>query len=210
LSWCWAIPDLPQGLTAGLTYFAGITVAFGGPALGAQAPYKSGEGFAVRSDGDFGMPSGSGFYHQELVSGGITRFTSGATPSDQFKLLPGTACGFHHTINTPGETCMGFDPAAGQCPTGWVSKKSFDMSSGSGYFAWCEYQDPHQLCAPTGQGFNDCVNAANYFGMALDVGSNTDATGSRDFSACPTGAWSQSYDSGRSSGQGISWCRMGL
>jgi hypothetical protein len=216
LSWCWPIADLPQGLTAGAAYVYGNypNQVSGDPALGSTTAYGGGsaganaDGYRVRSDGDYGAPGGYGFYHQELVSGGVTE----PWRSQSFALLPGTACGFHHTINTPGLTCMGSDPASGTCPDGWRARSQFDMSSGHGYYAWCEYLDPQNLCG--GYNATDCFARAAYIGYAVGFSSDTDANGVELSSnrQCPAAGspnqWKRSpyFDRGRGSGQGLSWC----
>jgi hypothetical protein len=215
LSWCLPIPDLPQGLTAGLAYYKAPIVAFGGAAYDGTTPFTNGDGFAIRSDGDIGASSGAGFYHQELVSGGLSDLSKSAS----LKLLPGTACGFHQTHNSPGLTCMGLDPAANQCPNGWVARSQFDMSSGDGqaqcgngqnqehchYFVWCEYQDPKSQCA--GSNLTECIANAKYIGYVTSISSNVESSGQAAF-VCPTG-WtrSPSFDNGRPSGKGLSWCQ---
>jgi hypothetical protein len=162
----------------------------------------NGDGFVVRGDGDFGMPSGAGFYHQELGAGGV------ADPalSDHLKLLPGAACGFHHTRNSSGLTCMGLD-AASSCPNGWTARRHFDMSSDTGFFVWCEYQDPHNVCA--GPARTDCGASASFIGYDVGIASNTESDGTSLAwgAACPAG-WTRmpSFDDGRPSGQGLSWC----
>ncbi|HEX4416851.1 MAG TPA: WSC domain-containing protein [Kofleriaceae bacterium] len=209
LSWCAPLPNLPQGLTAGLAYVGSFGQVIGAAAYEALTPSGNGDGFVLRSDGDVGMPSNTGFYHQELASGGLTE----ASTSASFKLFPGTACGFHHTLNDPGRTCMGYDPANNQCPGGWLPRKHFDMSSGSGYYVWCEYQDPNNLCtnpaAPPFPNITDCLSLARDSGYANTVTSNTDAAG---FAAITNGTciagWTATpyFDSGRPSGSGLAFC----
>ncbi len=193
-----------------------------------QFSISAAPGWAVGSDGDRGNSSGMGFYHQELSStgGGITDTTKSAL----FQLPPGTACGFHHTQNSPpqGElgTCMGYDAAYQACPYGWAPKHAFDMSSGDGstvcdpsvtpmtnpacgYWVWCEYQDPNNFC-PLGSacaqtaaaaGYAEAVTSDNYGSDSLPVTYGQDGLG------CPAGltrsAW---YDDGRPSGQGLGTC----
>jgi hypothetical protein len=213
LSWCWPIPDLPQGLTGGLAYYGYVGIATSGSVLGALTissggDLAEGDGFAVRNDGDIGAPSGFGFYHQELVSGG----TNDRGKAASFALLPGTACGYHHTQNSPGLTCMGLDPSNGTCPNGWVARKHFDMSSGNGYWAWCEYQDPNSLCAFPNT--TDCLAKARYIGYTVGISSDTDSGGAElaDGGVCPAAGapdeWRRTpfFDRGRGSGQGVSWC----
>jgi hypothetical protein len=206
LSWCHPLPDdLPQGLTAGMSYMAAPPYPpwRDGVALGSETLKTNGDGFIVRHDGDLGIYAGGGFWHQELGAGGVTD----PALSDQLKLLPGAACGFHHTLNTPGLTCMGLDPASG-CPNGWVARRHFDMSSGTGYFVWCEYQDPNGLCAGPAAA-TDCGASAKYIGYATGISSNTDRDGTAlaNGGACPVG-WNSSpfFDAGRPSGQGLHWC----
>jgi hypothetical protein len=206
LSWCWPlIEDLPQGLTAGVAYLVrGEAFFIGGKALGAATPANNGDGFAVRSDGDWGRHADDGFYHQELVSGGVTDQSS----SDRFKLLPGTACGFHHTRNTPGLTCMGVDPA-NSCPNGWIQRRHFDMSSDFGHFVWCEYQDPNRLCSdPLNPATSECDYNARYIGYVTSFSSNTDSDGTAVANGGCSVGWTRTafFDAGRSSGQGLSWC----
>jgi hypothetical protein len=202
LSWCVPIPDLPQGLVAGLAYVA-LPQVTGGVAYEAVTPFSNGDGFAIVNDGDRGAPSGVGFYHQELVSGGVTD----PSVSASFKLLPGTICGFHHTLQTPGTTCMGFHPDQA-CPSGWTSRRHFDSNSGTGYYVWCEYQDPQQRCAYPEQ--TNCESEALDIGYATSISSNTDSTGVAlaTGGACPTG-WVRTpyFDAGRPSGQGLSFCK---
>lgn len=205
LSWCWPLTnDLPQGLTAGVAYIF-YPRQTGGSALGAATPDNNGDGFKIRFDGDFGAPAQNGFYHQELVSGGVSDLGS----SDKLKLLPGATCGFHHTRNSPGLTCMGLDPSS-SCPNGWTQRSHFDMSSDYGRFVWCEYQDPQSLCSnPLDPATTDCEHNARYIGYVTSMSSNTDPNGhavARD-GTCPVG-WTRSpnFDDGRPSGQGLSWC----
>src|SRR5262249_16812086 len=95
-------------------------------------------GWLTQTRGDYGKSRKFGFHPQKLTAarGGVTD----VSVSDKFKLPSGTACGFHHTRNTPfnfmagpQSTCMGQDPArTGQCPNGWIVRSHFDMSSGDG------------------------------------------------------------------------------
>jgi hypothetical protein len=205
ISWCMPIADEPQGLTAYLQYVGNPQSLIHPPQLG----------FYWRFDGDVQNCAGCGFYHFDLASGGVTD----PSRSDSFKLLPGTACGFHHTENSRGLTCMGLDPAEGKCPTGWIARSQFDMGSGKGngpcgnwqnrqnceYWAWCEYQDPHGLCAGSHSG--ECDSAARDIGYTAGISSNVDSAGTAGFD-CPAG-WSRSpfFDTGRPSGRGLSWCK---
>jgi len=167
----------------------------------------------------------NGFYHQELVSGG----TGDRSLSDKFKLLPGTTCGFHHTRNSPGLTCMDLDPATGNCPDGWVARNQFDMRSGDGqaqcgnlqnqnhcaYFTWCEYQDRNNLCVDADR--SDCEKDAEFIGYSVNMGSNVGTELTRvavnltfcpkNIVPCPCG-WTLSphFDAGRQAGRGLAWC----
>ncbi len=157
------------------------------------------------SDGDHGLGEGYGFYHQELTGEAVT-FDDAA---GLYSLPAGTACGFHHTQDSPADTqtglhtCMGND-AYVSCPSGWMKRSHFDDSSGSGHFAWCEYTDPNHLCT-TAQCVAEAVNA----GVTIGIYSNTDETGGTVLrnQACPAGTQRTAFfDDGRSSGQGLSWC----
>jgi hypothetical protein len=221
LSWCHPLPDdLPQGLTAGMAYRwqqgAGTEVWTGGVALGIQTP-QAGDGFIIRSDGDAGAGAEYGFWHQELGAGGVID----PALSDRLKLMKGAACGFHHTRNTPGRSCMGHDPAQRDCPNGWLARNHFDMSSGNDgacgdlndqehcdYFVWCEYLDNNSVCE--GDAATDCGYWAKFYGYTMGIASNTDRNGTSVALGltCPPG-WSPRtgyFDLGRSSGQGLSWC----
>jgi Ricin-type beta-trefoil lectin domain len=155
-------------------------------------------GWLTMSDGDKGSDRDFGFYHQELSAPSMS--VSDTSVSDRFVLPRGTACGFHHTRNTPfsvmqrfalgnASTCMGHDPGQGDCPGGWQAKNHFDGSSGDGsetcvnlagaaghhcdYFAWCEYQDPNGLCDAD----PNCFPNAQRRGFGFSVASDTDAAG---------------------------------
>jgi hypothetical protein len=176
--------------------------------LTASAP-----GWLNRQEGDLGNNATFGFYHQELTSpaNGGTGLTSG--PTDLFKLPYGTDCGFHHNQNSPANlstgigTCMGYD-ANISCPSGWTRKTMYDSNSSGGYFVWCEYDDPHYICA------NDpsCLQTAHDTGMACGLGSDTadgnpGVCGEIGANLCPT-SWTPSgyFDDGRPSGQGLMVC----
>jgi len=231
--------SLPQGLTGGVAYSTkdfvdsgsvnGILTVQGdvvGPTDGGGwinlGTRRSDLGWANVSDGDRGKHEGEGFYHQELTleGGGIRSRTP-----DRFILPAGTACGFHHTQNSPANlttglgTCMGMDPGRNVCPNGWVARRHFDMSSGNGsrdcrpdealghpeacgFFVWCEYTDPHKLC--TGP---DCVNRVLRM-ATVGIQSDTDATGATLCPVCPpVTSRSPFYDDGRPAGKGLSFCR---
>jgi hypothetical protein len=100
-------------------------------------------------DGDFGNYTGFGYRHQTFDAG-----IKDLLQSANFVLPKGAACGFHHTKNSPGETCMGFHPEQAfmllapivkGCPEGWTPRQAGDANSGGGFWAWCEYDDPHHL-----------------------------------------------------------------
>src|SRR5262249_31798548 len=117
--------------------------------LGPQAA----PGYAWVFDGDFGAGVGDGFYHQRLVNG-----VTDPALSSTFVLPQGAVCGFHHTHNSPGLTCMGYDPAnffgyvqdgpapgIPGCPPGWAARSALDRDSPTRYWTWCEYSDPNRL-----------------------------------------------------------------
>jgi hypothetical protein len=75
-------------------------------------------GFTVITDNDNGIadpvvsPSqGIGFVHQE-VSASTSAFTMTTNDalSQSFTLPQGAICGFHHTLYSPNQTCMGYNP----------------------------------------------------------------------------------------------------
>ena len=218
--------SLPQGLTGGLTYWIRDVVAKIGSVAGIatltwQGERRSKPGWTNVSDGDRGLRKDDGFYHQELLAagGGIRP----ATP-DRLMLPAGTACGFHHTQNSPANlstglgTCMGMDPGRNACPNGWIARRHFDMSSGNGsrdcgtpealgdpaacgYFVWCEYTDPYKLCEGP-----DCVDRATRM-ATVGIQSDTDATGATLRPECPSGTIrTPFFDSGRPGGKGLSFC----
>jgi hypothetical protein len=208
LSWCMPIPDEPQGLTAYLQYLGDIQELRPPPQLG----------FVWGRDGDVESCPVCGFYHWKLDYGSVTDLSRSAS----FKLLPGTACGFHHTLGSPGMTCMGLDPATGNCPAGWVVRSQFDMGSGDGgavcgnlnsagvhchYWVWCEYQDPNGLCS--GPNLTQCEMEARYdIGYTTSISSNVEDSGKAGFD-CPAGfPRSPYFDAGRDNGtRGLSWCK---
>ena len=202
----------------GQSWCSDPTINLGGAVAGVQTlsmpdashfNISSAPGWSVSSDGDRGNNASFGFYHQELTAadgGGLTD----TSISTRFALPGGTACGFHHTQNTPANslpgsgTCMGSDPALGQCPSGWRPRSHFDMSSDTGSFVWCEYLDPNGFC-PNG---STCELNAASAGYAIGVASDTDAAGNDIYgAACPAGltrsAW---FDDGRGAGQGLGSC----
>ena len=126
--------------------------------------------------------------------------------------------------------CMGFnplDPSPGlRCPPGWASRYMFDMNSGQGnsvppphpdcgdglstqpycgFWGWCEYQDPHNLCD------SKCMRDAVLSGVAINLTSDTDTTGNAwcgtgTDCSCYGGGQSPYFDQGRSAGDGLGWC----
>jgi hypothetical protein len=176
-------------------------------------------GYAWVFDGDFGASSGDGFYHQRLVNG-VTDPAQAST----FVLPHGTACGLHHTHNSPGLTCMGFDAAKGLgldqdgdapgipgCPPGWAAKAALDRNSPNRYWAWCEYLDSNHLSrgnpsvqplgVACGLSHNDRVVGA--FGHCM--GYSTYSTGSE--SNCPPGMRTSRWrDMGEPSNIGLGFC----
>jgi LGFP repeat len=213
--------DLPQGLTMNLHYTGYSSGPFAHNIPCETGPFASSYGDVIaRFDGDVGQAGGYGFCHNELVYALI----ADQSRSARFKLLPGAACGFHQTHNSPGLTCMGFDPALNQCPPGWLPRSQFDMSSGDGqapcgnlqnqkhchYFVWCEYQDPNHLCGDPHT--MKCISDAQETPYAVSISSNVNKEASGAAVAnggnCPIG-WNRtpSFDMGRSDGQGLSWCQ---
>lgn len=188
--------------------------------------------------GGFTAPGPWGFIYQAYGGTADVPAATGSTGSDRFVLPKGTACGFSHTTNgatvqtgitdlAPG--CMGYDPlsadASLRCPSGWVSRYAFDMSSGNGnkdcslglstqpdcgFWGWCEYQDPHNLCD------GKCLADAVTSGVTVNVQSDVDASGfawctrsdSHDWPGCTCygGSLSSHFDTGRGWNEGLSWC----
>jgi hypothetical protein len=161
--------NLPQGLTCGVSYvqdnYPVDLNSCNGVATFSQCSFNiftgtydwcanAAPGYVWVSDGDRGHPEKWGYWHQELAAG-----TTDTTQASNFLLPRGAACGFHHSGNSPGRTCMGFNPSKafaaidermpdgsvspGQvgCPPGWTPKAAFDMSSDKYYWSWCEYND---------------------------------------------------------------------
>jgi hypothetical protein len=204
----WAQIILPQGLTCGLDHTnrpfgANVALCRGHATLLRDAA----PGLTIVPDGDYGMPSGQGFFHQELTSSAEGIIVG--VPSDEHyweSLLPqGTVCGFHHTRNSPNQTCMGYNPA-NACPAHWEQKRYFDMSSDTGFWVWCEYQNPlHYFVDPPIAGLvcglgGDTSNAPNEIGFCFygRVGGDSGA---------PRG-WTSTvsfFDQGRPSDQGLGW-----
>ena len=223
--------SLPQGLTGGLSYWISGAVAtigsvdvLGTPddqiaTLTEGGKRQAHGGWTNVSDGDRGLHKDNGFYHQELrpEGGGIR-----SAKPDRFMLPAGTACGFHHTQNSPANlstglgTCMGIDPGRNACPKGWIARRHFDMSSGNGsrdcgtsealghpeacgYFVWCEYTDPYKPCE--GQ---ECIDRAKRM-ATVGIQGNTDATGATLLRPECLSRTSF-YDDGRPEGKGLSFC----
>jgi hypothetical protein len=209
---------LPLGTVCGLQYERPGSAVYGEPCIGfksnepsppdsiclgwASPPTPS--GFRWTPDGDLGLPECNGFKHFTFNSGS-------QTPSDQFRLPKGTACGFKETCNDPNETCLGFDPKIG-CPSGWVRKIASDMKGASNcFFAWCEYQDPHALCTTTA-----CVHDNQPWGLVCGMTDTDSADGGRigqcmglttRTQGCPAGYLREgNFDDGRSAGHGVAWC----
>lgn len=215
--------SLPQGLTGGLSYWIPQEAVHIGTVDGAATLLSGGQrsakpGWRSFSDGDIVAGTNHGFYHQELLSegGGIT-----SVSPDRLVLPAGTACGFHHTLNSPPRdgagTCMGIDPGRDSCPVGWIPRRHFDMGSGDGhadcnslagllsghchYFVWCEYMDPSNTCKDPG-----CLGAAVRT-ATMGIESNTDQSGATLRPVCPPGTTrTPFFDRGRGSGEGLSFC----
>jgi len=207
---------LPQGLTCGGAYKNGSSKIVDGVCNGAKTLSSSGSNlYSVKSDGDAGLGSGSGFYHQY--------FTKFATPYDTTNLIlpQGTVCGFKHTAHGDTETCIGSDPERGNCPAGWTWRMGQDANAPNGSnFVWCEYNDSHNNC-PGGSCLSSmpsgmmCGMTDTTFPNGMCQGMAT-GTGIRNI-MCPIGyAWSYAtapnapgtgyYDAGRPIGQGLGFC----
>jgi hypothetical protein len=159
--------------------------------------------FAGIVDGDVGLCSERGFYHQAYGGPGVS-----PTYSTQLLLPKGTACGLYHTCAQFGVKyyCMGTYDAATSCPPGWLPKVSSDANAPSGCnYVWCEYQDPNVLC--TGA----CTLTNQPSGLVCGLNDNDrhngHCLGVQTDSSCPSG-WQHygAYDDGRSSGHGTTWC----
>ena len=179
--------------------------------------------YRVVCDGDWGTTTvGDGYWHQELVSG-----VTDPSLASSFVLPEGASCGFHHTRNSPGLTCMGYDaakyfglpqdgPAPGipGCPPGWLPKKAFDMSSGYGYWTWCEYQDPdgHSWGQPTVQPLGvTCGTAHNDSGLGTAGECMAYDTLAPGRPSCPPGMAGDGIgwiDSGEPWGIGLGFCTL--
>ncbi len=246
---------LPKGLTCGLSYswlgggVDNLCRGFStGTVGGAVAP-----GYFFVFDGDVGDSQFLGYAHQERSDGiDYTSFSPlppGAptnlpppqvvvNPTD-FVLPRGAVCGFHHTLNSQGRLCMGFNagldpalqptsepppppplegvPVLPGCPDGWKARKAFDMSSGAWYWVWCEYQDPmHRSIGgpPPAEAGITCGVAHN--GIAYtneDPGPTCMGYRPADGTppVCPPGTKADGwYDQGRPGGIGLGFCTVTL
>jgi hypothetical protein len=176
------------------------SVAVGNGSLVAYAPAA---GFRLVHDGDLGTDPGRGMYHQEYVNG-----VTDPALADRFNLPAGAVCGFHHSTQSPGKTCMGYDPAGfiNACPPGWDVRHAFDANGGyADYWAWCEYRDWRSyasgiwpVIAPSGTACGMTSNDGGSTGSCKGV--NTDYL-------CPPQMFrSGFFDDGRSEGRGLGWC----
>lgn len=178
-------------------------------------------GYTNVVDGDVGENSFFGYRHQELVGG-----ETNVSLADSFSLPEGAVCGFHHTGNSPGRTCMGYNPSrafaditndtAGLvgCPPGWMARRAFDMSSGSQYWTWCEYADPKNLSPGHAMPYEgvDCGLSLNNGPPAPALGScmRYATTTASATPACPGGTSSSSWiDMGRPDNIGLGFCTVG-
>jgi hypothetical protein len=169
-----------------------------------QAP-----GFVTISDGDRGLPSGGGFYHQAYATS-----DPNLPASDRYVLPKGTACGFRESCNRPAPLCLGFD-ANRSCPPGWNRKWAADMNAPSGCnFVWCEYQDPHGLCDA------GCSQSSNVpWGTVCGItdsrysdpaGNGGQCMGIPTRNGCPQGYYFHGFfDDGSSGGNGVGLCMRG-
>jgi hypothetical protein len=232
--------DRPMGFTCGLAYtngyavyplpdispvngkcmgFPTIPIAYPPPDNSPPAP-----GFALGNDGDAGLRANLGFYHQYLQN------STGDTDDEEYPerlLLPkGTACGFKKTCGaSSGITCMGSDPKV-RCPNGWQQRQASDANNSPGCnYVWCEYTDPHGVCATADCQFNlqppgivcgitdsdypdTPINSKLAKGRCLGAVTNN---------SCPSGIsggyiwrWHGRYDDGRHAGHGLAWCSKEL
>jgi hypothetical protein len=205
--------------------------------LGELCSFKAAAGYEFTIDGDASLPPPdfckypycAGFMHQRLVDGVTCAPDASTCPdSTNFVLPRGAACGFHSTFQSPPEafTCMGFapgqDPSFGNieprvaahpgCPDGWGARRAFDMGSGSGWWVWCEYEDPNGL-----SGGGPKVGAT---GLVCGLGHNDSSSGGGPFgdcmgfdwwasSRCPNGTKvSGRFDDGEPSEVGLGFCTI--
>jgi len=201
-------------------------------------------GFQVVHDGDSGFASTRGWVHWRFEdpagAGFVGKSDTDPSHADLFILPKGAVCGLHHTFwtsNATGKdyTCMNYDPGKAfpitqafptstslvGCPPGqtgnaWVARKAFDMSSGSGYWVWCEYQDPN--------GFSYNHRGLNFGGIMCGLSHNNTSTGNTLFGTCAgVPAWTGSgppncssgneiprgwFDDGQASGVGLGGCEV--
>jgi len=213
------VSGLPQGMTCGLTYVNESTewwlgtnrlIDCAGAVTIYQCPWQSwpctekADGYYNVFDGDFGLASHFGFYHQELAS--VPGAVYDASLSAQLRIPQGTVCGLQHTYNSPGKTCLGVDSRWG-CPSGWVRRSAVDDNSdGQHAWVWCEYQDPNHFCTDL-----TCINSMPRGAVCGVTGTDSWeaglCAGKATAQGCPTG-WERHgyFDDGRPGGQGVGWC----
>jgi len=247
--------SLPQGLTCGLSY---QTNEFTVNNTCSGQPTYSGQGFGTSSlnapapnyvmvwDKDNGLAIPGGFYgfaHQELkpcdpppapqncLSGGLSVAVFG-DDSTHFVLPQGAVCGFHHTLYTPGRTCMGYNPTRGfpdipndqtsgnvGCPPGWRPRRAFDVNSTIDYWTWCAYDDPHNLSITGNPPPSLATSAVGVACGAVDNNPSNDRNGvcmgyylaytPGSQPACPAQATSTGwFDDGDSAGRGLGFCTL--
>jgi hypothetical protein len=206
---------LPTGVVCGLQYQRPGSPVFGVGCQGfasttpkaeneiciGSVPSPAPPGFVQTADGDDrGLPSCNGFAHFRATD-------ANSTPTTQYRLPRGTACGFKEACNNSAERCLGFD-ANVSCPAGWVRRVGSDMKAPSGCgFVWCEYQDPNNLCTTSA-----CRFSNQPFGLVCGITDNdrnnkqclgmSTATQGCPFPFHRIGF----FDDGRSPGHGIGWC----
>jgi hypothetical protein len=224
--WAQGVSGQPQGLVCGLGYYNNETNIAMGACEGYQTasaePYwdncssqfaivicngdriSCASGFLPETDGDTGLCSPWGFYHQAAWPG-----TAGLNASNSAELLlpKGTACGFKEECHDSSvhTTCMGYD-AHVSCPPGWLPKAANDINAPGGCgFVWCEYQDPSNLCTGACQLTNQPTGIV--CGIDDNDKHNGQCLGVQTDSGCPAG-WEHHgfYDDGRGSGHGVGWC----
>jgi hypothetical protein len=207
-------------------------------------PDYGGIGFATVMDGDSGFASGYGWSHQRWIGNRGIPADTNPSHSARFALPRGAICGLHHTFwssNADDYVCMGYDPGKSfpiqqahtrpdcvngalppscsfpGCPDGWTARKAFDMSSGSGYWTWCEYQDPN--------GLSYTSSLLPFWGIACGLAHEDPSVGNTPFGGCqnvatgfpgsgpprcPSGAAATSswFDDGEPSGVGLGGCSV--
>lgn len=203
-----ALGRLPEGLTCGLIYYRGSIEAVTDLYCGSYQTrrYSSISSYTRVSTGDWGLSSGQGYYHMDRNSN-----SSGLNNSDSRSVyLPaGAVCGLGHSRNASSETCMGYTTLS-SCPSGWTRRTATDDSASGGYWHWCEYQDPNNLCTASSCYASSSLPRGTICGLGDNGGGAYGTCLGRTVTsggACPSGyAFYGRYDRGASSGYGLGWC----